>query len=522
LKNKSFILWNSWGGGLWDVWWWFMGWRKRDLRIVVKNSCISTTIKLCSSPVVFYEKGSSMQKPRQEKAARLEVIKHSAAIQIQNNITLLQRRAWNVLLRNAYDRLPSEEIHRIAIAELCRILGYASHNQEYLKDALRTMTTCSVEWNVLGKDGAEEWGVAALLADARIRDGICSYSYGAQFRQVLHNPRLYARLDLSLQNQFDSKYALALWELCTDYLGAVREHGETPSIPLEQFRKLMGLTGAYALFRELNKYVIKPAVTEINRVSDLKVTVDYQRKGRKVVALKFKICRMLMLPESLQPDLLPDLDDMPAVVKLLTDAGLTIHDALEIWQKGFDMVEPGKRPPAGNNPKEAFAQYVKEKIHLLRQRRASGKLTNPAGFLLSAIQKNYGNTRMEQETSGRARKEQAQELERLQQQQQQVTRKMEDTLHALADQIIETLPELLDEGIAALQAENNALVDWYDVRRTPLHNYRKHPAVAIGVGQWLEKRFPEHFAKAREPFAAKLASIEARLVELDGRMAVVR
>jgi len=36
------------------------------------------------------------QKPRQE------VIKHSAAIQIENNITLLQRRAWNVLLYHAY------------------------------------------------------------------------------------------------------------------------------------------------------------------------------------------------------------------------------------------------------------------------------------------------------------------------------------------------------------------------------------------------------------------------------------
>jgi hypothetical protein len=33
--------------------------------------------------------------------SRKEVIKHSAAVQIQNNITLLQRRAWNVLLANA-------------------------------------------------------------------------------------------------------------------------------------------------------------------------------------------------------------------------------------------------------------------------------------------------------------------------------------------------------------------------------------------------------------------------------------
>jgi hypothetical protein len=49
---------------------------------------------------------------------RKEVIKHSAAVQIQNNITLLQRRAWNVLLANAYDELPTEEEHRIAVREL--------------------------------------------------------------------------------------------------------------------------------------------------------------------------------------------------------------------------------------------------------------------------------------------------------------------------------------------------------------------------------------------------------------------
>ena len=33
---------------------------------------------------------------------KLEVIKHSAAVHIQNNITLLQRRGWNVLLAHAY------------------------------------------------------------------------------------------------------------------------------------------------------------------------------------------------------------------------------------------------------------------------------------------------------------------------------------------------------------------------------------------------------------------------------------
>jgi hypothetical protein len=67
---------------------------------------------------------------------------------------------------------------------------------------------------------------------------------------------MYARLDLDLQKQFGSKYALALWELCTDYLGSGREYGETPFIPLETFRKLMGIAdGMYPEFMRLNEKV---------------------------------------------------------------------------------------------------------------------------------------------------------------------------------------------------------------------------------------------------------------------------
>jgi hypothetical protein len=471
---------------------------------------------MLGSPLYTSMEGERMGESTQE--SRKEVIKHSAAIHIQNSITLLQRRAWNVLLYHAYNELPTHEKHYIAVKKLLEILGFPSRN-DYFKESVKALVGCIVEWNILDKDGFEVWGAAPLLAGVEIKDGVCAYAFSPFLRERLHNPRMYARLDLSLQNQFDSKHALALWELCVDYLGSGREHGETPFIAIEEFRKLIGVDGSYENFKKLNARVIKPALAAINRVSDLKVKVDYQRQGRKVVALKFKIRRLLMLPESPQPALFPDLDDMPAVVKLLTDAGLAMHDALEIWQKGLDMVEPGKRPPAGDNPEEAFVQYVKEKIHLMHQRRASGKLTNPAGFLLSAIKKNYSNARMEQETSDRTRKEQAQEVARLQEQQQQVTREMEDALHALADQIIETLPELLDEAITALQAENNALMDRYNARHTPLHNYRKHPAVAIGVGQWLERRFPERFEKTRHAFAKKLASIEARLLELTGHKA---
>ena len=49
-----------------------------------------------------------------------EVIKASPAIQIQSKITHLQRRAWNVLLANAYSELPDKDIHSVSMVELLR------------------------------------------------------------------------------------------------------------------------------------------------------------------------------------------------------------------------------------------------------------------------------------------------------------------------------------------------------------------------------------------------------------------
>ena len=67
----------------------------------------------------------------------------------------------------------------------------------------------------------------------------------------------------------------------------------------------------------------------------------YQRQGRKITALKFKMRRVVMLPEAgaVQIKMFPDLEDMPAVVAELKAAGLSTSDAWEIWQKGWLILD---------------------------------------------------------------------------------------------------------------------------------------------------------------------------------------
>lgn len=193
-------------------------------------------------------------------------------------------------MSRAYDDLPNKEEHTIRLGELMRALSISSKNYGRLKEILETLATTAVRWNVLGKDNQEEWGVTTLLAQAKIKRGLCTYAYSPEMRRRLHNPRIYAKINLSMQNRFTSKHALALYEMFVDYFDVRRKYGETPYIPLETFRQLMGFEdGEYGEFKLLNRWVIKDPLKEINEKSDLFVEAEYKRHGRRVSAIKFHI-----------------------------------------------------------------------------------------------------------------------------------------------------------------------------------------------------------------------------------------
>ena len=170
---------------------------------------------------------------------KTDVIKASPAIHIQGNITHLQRRLWNVLLANAYDELLTKDVHEISVTALIDKLEYDSHNREYLLEFFESLVDCKLKWNLLNKDEEWEYGIAVLLSSVVIREsGVCTYDFPSQLRPKLHNPRMYAKINLRLQNKFKSKYALILWEICLDYFDESRGEGESPFIPLETFKEL--------------------------------------------------------------------------------------------------------------------------------------------------------------------------------------------------------------------------------------------------------------------------------------------
>ena len=368
-----------------------------------------------------------------------EVIKASPAIQIQSKISILQRRAWNVLLANAYNELPDKDIHSVSMVELAAKLGFDSGNQEYLKDVLRSLRSCEVEWNLLNKDNKQVWGVASLLASAEIENGICTYGFAPHLRLKLHNPRIYAKLNLRLQNRFRSQYAMVLWEVCFDYFDTDRDQGETPFIPLDTFKELIGLeVSEYPVFGFLNRDVIKPAIKEINTLTDYHVEVEQKRMGRKIAELKFRITKVKQIP--IQESLFPDIENLPPVAVELVQAEIDRKVAQKIAGQEWDFVDPEKLPPAGTYPD--FLAYVAEKIEMSLD---AAEVKNRGGFIVEAIRENYQDPAVQKTRELRAEKAKEKALEDL-------TAEFKVKRDNILRQVVHTQPELVEAAAEKVQS----------------------------------------------------------------------
>ena len=84
-----------------------------------------------------------------------------------------------------------------------------------------------------------------------------------------------------------SSYGIRLYELFLQWLG----FGPEREFEVDEFKELLGLEGKYKIVTFLKRDVIKPALTDINKYSDLKVEFGQRKTGRRVTHFQFVITK---------------------------------------------------------------------------------------------------------------------------------------------------------------------------------------------------------------------------------------
>ena len=234
--------------------------------------------------------------------------KYAGAVHIGADLTLYQRRAFNVLLFWAMPEMPRTTRHEIDLDELAWGMGMerASQRMQRLVENLDNMMEARVVWNLLDEKGdLEEWESATLLPYVKVsrRDKRVTYEFTSAFQERVYNPSEFAEIALRMQRVFRSEHALTLYENTRRFL----VQGETPWIPIETFRTLMGVNDKpyYDEYKYLNARLIKPAMQQVNECSDIQLQLKTKRRSRAVAELKFLVSenpQMSLFTESLQQE----------------------------------------------------------------------------------------------------------------------------------------------------------------------------------------------------------------------------
>ncbi|ARC90721.1 replication initiation protein [Rhodovulum sp. MB263] len=303
------------------------------------------------------------------------VKKHVAAIHVSGKLTLLQRKLSNVLLLNAYDTLISQSRHQIDARTLCLMIGYNSNDMETLKQSLRGLAETVAEWDMLDAEGRQEWGVSALLSYAKLKGGICEYAYSPALAEKLHDPKVFALINLNIQRRFTSGHALALYENCYRFIRT----GSTGWWSLDLFRRLMGVADSpyYEVFKHLNAKVIKPAVAEVNKTSNIVVTPELRKMGRSVTDIRFRIAENPQLA-------ILDLDDGEGLRNSEVYARLRALGVSDRLARQW-IAEHGQ-------------DYVRRKLDYVA---GQGGVKNAVGYLTVALREDYDERAPEPEVSPR-------------------------------------------------------------------------------------------------------------------------
>ena len=219
----------------------------------------------------------------------------SLALVPQNSkITALGRRTWNVLLHIAQDQGLEKEIFRAALTDIVKGLDYNSGDMKIIKTHLRSMVSTLVEWQSPTAGEWQTWDVCGMLSHAKLSKErgqiFVEWSYAVNMRHELLDPEIFAKLSLDVISQLGSHPSVALYEICSRYLGV----GQTARKAWGWWRPvLLGRPDDERLqrleYRIFKRDTLRPAIAEINTLADIEIEMIEFKSGRFVSDLQFTV-----------------------------------------------------------------------------------------------------------------------------------------------------------------------------------------------------------------------------------------
>jgi hypothetical protein len=226
-------------------------------------------------------------------------------MKVDGPYTERDRKLWVFLLHTVFDKLGEETIHSVPIREIntvFRELG-GDHGTAWLWESAKRLSKTIVEFETTMGD-ERFLGVAALFgANVPVkakRGSELHFFFPPNLTPIIKQPMRFARLRVHFMLKLSGKYAVTLYEILEGF--ANRRDGQC-RVTIEELRVWLKVPeGSYKTWKDLRKWVIDPAIKQINDDPiGAGFSIEYTpvRKGRSYHEIVFQLTKT---PKRIQTD----------------------------------------------------------------------------------------------------------------------------------------------------------------------------------------------------------------------------
>ncbi|MFZ6773890.1 replication initiation protein [Undibacterium sp. SXout7W] len=223
----------------------------------------------------------------------------------EGKLTLLTRKVFNVMMYHAQElKVPGKnapidspsasKYFWIPLSDLAKDAAYDSKDTEFLKQQLEELQNIK-----LLMENERQWTSERLVSSVTLVNPTgfkkhggqvwFGYAFPPEVHELVMVPGTYTRFNIFYQGLLRSGSALALYEIC-------RRYATNPSkrTLIESYEHWYGVLTGNAVEREepppykyFKRDVIKPAIAQINALTDINIELVELKNGRRIDRLQF-------------------------------------------------------------------------------------------------------------------------------------------------------------------------------------------------------------------------------------------
>lgn len=194
-------------------------------------------------------------------------------------LQLIDRRTFNLLLGEAWDEIGEDKEHSIFKA----LLTQNHREKERLAGSINRLMGALVKVRLQrdGQNYTQTFHLLEQVDEPERPDGKVYYRFPRALRKVITDSSIFARLQKDVMYQLSSKYSLSLYEMVQRRGNMSKQWSE--KFTVDDLKSLLGVAnGKLKEYKNFKSKAIKPAVEEVNGLSDFGVKFFETKKGKTV------------------------------------------------------------------------------------------------------------------------------------------------------------------------------------------------------------------------------------------------